>query len=60
MLGVGFHRVWLSQSHFLLLIWACACPVLLQIFFFVCDFVLPFDVKDGPEVSVNESLHFVC
>ena len=23
--------------------------------FFVCDFVLPFDVKDGPQASVNES-----
>ena len=28
--------------------------------FFVCDFVLPFDMKDGPQASVNESLHFVC
>ena len=28
--------------------------------FFICDFVLPFDVKDGPQASVNEGLHFVC
>ena len=27
---------------------------------FVCDFVLPFDLKDGPQPSVNDSLHFVC
>ena len=46
MLDVGFRRVWPSQSHFLLLIWASALG-LSNSFpdLFIFDFVLPIDVK---------------
>ena len=38
----------------------CLCLSCSSPDFFICDFVLPFDVKDGPQASVNEGLHFVC
>ena len=38
----------------------CLCLSCSSPDFFVCDFVLTFDVTDGPQASVNEGLHFVC
>ena len=38
----------------------CLCLSCSSPDFFVCDFVLPFDVKDGIQASVSEDLHFVC
>ena len=38
----------------------CLCLSCSSPDFFVCDFVLPFGVKDGPQASVNESLHLMC
>ena len=38
----------------------CLCLSCSSPDFFVCGVVLTFDVKDGPQASVNEGLHFVC
>ena len=37
----------------------CLCLSCSSKDFFMCEFVLPFDVKDDHQASVNESLHFV-